>query len=106
MNATKPQAGLTRAQAKTVEYTIIAFCLFALVSIFQPFSMTLFSIGCGLIIFAGLAFNLVPLCEPGVTVRSLVKAAGIILLILAIVALIGMGTAQLYVAWLAANRPG
>jgi hypothetical protein len=92
--------GMTAGQAKAVEYAIITLCVAALVMIFQPFSLTLFSLGCVLVVVGGLAFNLVPLCRPGVPARALVKAAGIILLILLIVAGLGMLSAYAYVLWL------
>ena len=103
---TPVRTGMTGRQARTVEYSIIALCAVALIMIFQPFSLALFSMGCGLVVLGGLAFNLVPLCRPGVPARSLVKAAVIILVILVIVALLGMGSAELYVMWLAVQRGG
>ena len=71
--AAKP--GMSVAQARRVEYTIVGISILALALIFQPFSLTLYSAGAGLIIFAGLAFNLVPLCVAGRPVSSLVKGA-------------------------------
>ena len=96
--------GLSARQARTVEFTIIALCLAALIMIFQPFSLTLFSIGAGLVVLGGLAFNLIPLCRPGVTPRALVKVAVIIFVILAVVIALGFGTAQLYVWYLGTLR--
>ena len=75
MSAGKASAGMSEAQARTAEGLIIALCLFALFAIFQPFSLTLFSIGCGLVVFGGLAFNLVPFCQPGRPARDLWKVA-------------------------------
>ena len=56
-----------------VEYTIIAVSVLSLVLLFQPLSLELYSVGAGLVVLAGLAFNLVPVCTPGRTVGSLVK---------------------------------
>ncbi|MGH6960283.1 MAG: hypothetical protein ACREE7_07365, partial [Dongiaceae bacterium] len=53
--------GMTAAQARRIEYAIIGLCVAALVFVFQPFSQTLFSVGAGLVVLGGLAFNLVPL---------------------------------------------
>ena len=97
-------SGLSERQAKTVELTIIALCLAALIMIFQPFSLTLFSVGAGLVVLGGLAFNLIPLCRPGVTPRALVKVVVIIFIILAVVIALGFGTAQLYVWYLGTLR--
>ena len=96
--------GLSARAAKTIEYAIIAFCCIALFMIFQPFAIELFTIGCIMVVVGGLAFNLVPLCRPGVTARALLKAVGIILLVLVIVAGLGIGSAELYVYRLAADR--
>jgi hypothetical protein len=89
-------AGMSAAKAKTIELSIIGLCLCALVMIFQPFSQTLFTIGCCLVVLGGLAFNLVPLCTPGRSVRSLVNAGLIVLAILAVVMLLAIGSAMLY----------
>ena len=58
--------------------------------------MALYSVGAGLVVFAGLAFNLVPLCTPGRTFGSLVKGAVIIVVIFVIVTLLALGSALLY----------
>lgn len=44
-------------QARRAEYSIIGVCLLALVLIFQPYSVTLFTIGAGLVVFGGLAIG-------------------------------------------------
>ena len=98
-------AGMSAAQARTAEGLIIAFCLFALFAIFQPFSLGLFSIGCGLVVLGGLAFNLVPLCEPGRPARDLVRATGIIVLVFAAILGLALLSAYLYGVYLAAQRP-
>ena len=102
--STKPAGGMTRGQAKTVEYAIIALAVASILMIFQPFSLTLFSWGCGLVVVAGLAFNLVPFCRPGVPFRMLGKVVLIVLIVLAIAAVLGIATAYLYVWWLGTLR--
>jgi hypothetical protein len=89
--------------ARRIEITIIGISAIALVLIFQPFALGLYSVGAGLVVIAGLAFNLVPLCVPGRPLRSVVKAAIIILVIFVIVVLISLGSAMLY-AWYVKNR--
>ena len=96
--------GMSAATARTVEWAIIGLCIAALVMIFQPFSLALFSWGCGLVVLGGLAFNLVPLCRPGTRAMSLLKVAGIILFILLCAALLGIGTAKLYTLYLGSLR--
>lgn len=96
--------GMSAATARTIEYSIIALCLLSLVLIFQPFSLTLYGIGAGLVVLGGLAFNLIPFCRPGVPLRSLVKVALIVLALLVVVFLLAVGTSYLYAWYLEANR--
>lgn len=100
MSGLDEKPGLTARQARRVEFGIIGLCIAALVMIFQPFSLTLFGIGAALVVLGGLAFNLVPLCRPGVRASSLVKAGGIVLLILLVVAGIAITAAHLYGVYL------
>jgi hypothetical protein len=64
--------------ATRVEYAIIGLGIFALLLIFQPFSLALFGLGCGLVVFSGLINNLLPLCQPGVSIRSLLNGGLIV----------------------------
>ena len=95
---------MTATQAKWVERSIIGLCVLSVLFIFQPFSITLFSIGCVTVVIGALAFNLVPFCREGVPARSLLKVALIVLVILGIAALLGIGTAFLYVEYLETLR--
>ena len=106
MSELRSTTGMSGAQAHTAEALIIALCLFALVAIFQPFSLTLFSIGCGLVVLGGLAFNLVPFCQPGRPARDLWQAALVILIVFVVVLLLALGSAWLYGVYLAAQRGG
>jgi hypothetical protein len=90
------QVGMTAREAKTIEYAIVAVSVIALVLLFQPFSLGLYSVGAGLVVFAGLAFNLVPLCTPGRTFASLAKATAVIVAIFVVVTLLALGSALLY----------
>lgn len=96
----EPTAGMSARQAKAIEYSIVAVSVLSLVMLFQPFSLGLYSIGAGLVVLAGLAFNLVPLCTPGRPVTSLIKAALIIMIIFIVVAALSMGAVQLYAMYL------
>jgi hypothetical protein len=91
---------LTAQQARTVEWSIIGLCILALVLIFQPFWLPLYSIGAGLVVLGGLAFNLVPLCRPGVPRRSLINAGVMVLVLLLVVAALAIGSAYLYGVYL------
>jgi len=101
--STPVRAGMSAKQAKTVELTIVGGSLLSLVLLFQPFSLQLYSIGAGLVVLAGLAFNLVPLCTPGRTFASLAKAALIIAVIFVVVTLLALGSAMLYSLYLTAD---
>jgi hypothetical protein len=95
---------MSAAAARRLEYSIIGLGLAALALIFQPFSLALFAIGCGLVILAGLANNLLPLCEAGRPLGSVVRVALIVLALFVVVALLAIGSAWLYGVYLAANR--
>jgi hypothetical protein len=97
------QAGMSAKQAKMIEYAIIFVSVVSLILLFQPFSLGLYSVGAGLVVLAGLAFNLVPLCTPGRSLRSLVKGALVIIVIFVVVTLLALGSALLYSWYLSAR---
>lgn len=102
---TREQAGgMSAGTAKTIEYAIIALCLAALAMIFQPFSLTLYGIGAGLVVLGALSFNLIPHCRPGVPVRWVFKVALIILIILVVALALAICAAYLYAWYLEASR--
>jgi hypothetical protein len=88
--------GMTAAAARKVEYAIIGLGVLALLMIFQPFDITLFAVGCILVVLAGLVNNLLPLAQPGVPRRSVVQAAMIVAMIFCIVLLVAIFAAYLY----------
>ena len=92
----EPQTGMTAGGALRLELFIIGLGLFALILIFQPFSITLFAIGSGLVVLAGLVNNLLPLAQPGVPVRSVVIVALVVAMIFCIVLLVSIYAAHLY----------
>jgi hypothetical protein len=92
----EPQTGMTAGGALRLELFIIGLGLFALILIFQPFSITLFAIGSGLVVLAGLVNNLLPLAQPGVPVRSVVIVALVVAMIFCIVLLVSISAAHLY----------
>lgn len=94
--ARPPRRGMSRATARTIEYAIVAVSIASLALIFQPFSLPLFSVGAGLIIVIGLLFNLVPLAQPGKTLRGLLKGAVVIAVIFAVITALALGSAVLY----------
>jgi hypothetical protein len=97
MNQPKqPPIGMSARMATNVEYAIIGIGVLALLFIFQPFSLALFGLGCAMVVLAGLANNLLPLCEPGVPASSLVKAGLVVALIFVTVLIIALASAYLY----------
>ena len=99
-------AGMSRRQAATIRNSIIALCAVAMIFVFQPFALPLYSIGMVLVVVGGLAFNLVPLSEPGRPLRSVVRAGLVVVAILLVVFVLAIGSAMLYGAYLKAQQGG
>jgi len=95
-NARGDQGGMSAGTAKRLEFAIIGLGVLALLMIFQPFHITFFAIGAVLVVAAGLANNLLPLAQPGVPVRSVVKIAMVVALTFCIVLLVAIYAAYLY----------
>jgi hypothetical protein len=94
--------GMGRKLARRIEYGIIGLCLLAMALIFQPFAKMGFTIGCVLVVVGGLAFNLVPFCDPDKPLRKLLKAGVIVLVVFAVTVLLALGSAYLYGLYLRA----
>lgn len=88
--------GMSTATARRLEYTIIGLGVLALLMIFQPLSITLFTIGSVLVVLAALANNLLPLAQPGLPGRSVLTAAMIVAMIFCIALLVAIFAAYLY----------
>ena len=88
--------GMTAATARRLEFSIIGLGMLALLMIFQPFNITLFAVGCVLVVVAALVNNLLPLAQPGVPKSAVVKAAMIVAMIFCIVLLVAIFAAYLY----------
>ena len=88
--------GMSPAAARKLEYGIIGLGVLALLLIFQPFNIKLFTIGCILVVLAGLINNLLPLAQPGVQVRTVVKVAMVVAMIFCITLLVAIYAAHLY----------
>ncbi|HMB46639.1 MAG TPA: hypothetical protein VKN63_00020 [Afifellaceae bacterium] len=95
---------MTAAQAKMLERMIIGLCLLSIFAVFQPFAMWLYSVGCVTVVISALIFNLIPFCREGVPARTLYRVSAIVLIVLVAAMLFGIGTALLYVEYLAATR--
>jgi len=95
-NGVQSKDGMTPAAARKLEYSIIGLGVVALLLIFQPFNLTLFTIGCMLVVLAGLINNLLPMAQPGVPIRSVVKVTMIVAMIFCITLLVAIFAAHLY----------
>ena len=105
MEQTKAR-GMSAATAGRIENSIILLCAASLIFIFQPFSKMLSGLGMALVVLGGLAFNLVPLCEPARPARDLVRASGVIVLVFCVILGLALLSAYLYGAYLTAQRAG
>jgi hypothetical protein len=94
--AEAPPVGMSPGAARRLEFGIIGLGVLALALIFQPFSLLLFGLGCGLVVTAGLVNNLLPLCHPGVPSRSVLRAALIVADIFCAMLLASIAAAHLY----------
>ena len=100
-----PVRGMSGRTAAAIRNGIIGICILALVLIFQPFSRALFTVGCILVVFGGLAFNLVPLSEKGTPPRSVLIAGLIVIIALLVIAGLAILSAWLYGVYFV-RRPG
>lgn len=89
-------AGLSSAAALRLEYAVIGLGIVALLMIFQPFSLPVFSVGCGLVVLAALANNLLPLAQPGTPARMVVFAAAVVALVFCSALIVAIVAAYLY----------
>lgn len=87
---------LTQKSALRLEYAIIGLGVFALLLIFQPFSLTLFAVGSGLVVVAALINNLLPLAKPGVPLRSVVTVLLVVAMIFCVALLVAIVAAYFY----------
>jgi len=95
---------MTATQAKWLERSIISICVLAIIMIFQPYSLQFYTIGCILVVIGALLFNLVPFCRPGVSFSQIGRVSLIVLIVLVVAALLGIGTAFMYVEYLETLR--
>jgi hypothetical protein len=91
-----PAEGMSASSARRIEFTIIGLGILSLILIFQPFSITVFTIGCMLVVLAGLLNNLLPMAQPGVKVSSFITVTMVVAMIFGIVLLVSIVAAYLY----------
>jgi hypothetical protein len=91
-----PDKTLSPQGALRLEAFIIGLGILALILIFQPVSLTLFAVGSGLVVLAGLVNNLLPLAKSGTKVKSIVTVTLVVAMIFCIVLLVSIAAAHLY----------
>ena len=96
MMSGEPSVGMGRKNARRMEFGIIGLGIFALLLIFQPFSIGLFSFGCLLVVLAGLLNNLLPLAQSNVLVKSVLTIGMVVFMTFCIVVLVAILSAYLY----------
>jgi hypothetical protein len=96
MSSPSGSSGMSPKSALRLEYFIISLGILALIMIFQPFSITLFTVGSMVVVLAGLVNNLLPMAQPGVPTRSVVTVAMVVAMIFCIVLLVSIFSAHLY----------
>jgi hypothetical protein len=90
------RGSLSATGAQKIEYGIIGLGIVALLLIFQPFSLSLFTVGAVVVVIAGLVNNMLPMAQPGVSKRSFVTVAMVVAMIFGIVILLSILVAFLY----------
>ncbi len=91
-----PGSGMSPATAFRIEVGIIGLGVAALLMIFQPFALPIFSVGCGLVVLAALANNLLPMAQPGMPLRGVLFAALVVDLVFCVVVVLAIAAAHLY----------
>lgn len=92
----EPRPGMSPGLAFRIEAAIIGLGILALAMIFQPFSLAVFGVGCGLVVLAALANNLLPFAQPGRPLRGVIFAALIVALVFCTALVVSIAAAHLY----------
>lgn len=95
---------ITGREARYYRTLILGLCIGSLICVFQPFSLSLYSVGCVGVIIGGLVFNLMPFCFEGNTRRKLVVAFVWIFGVLAVMGLLATAAANAYFLYLSSSR--
>ena len=82
---------------------ILTLSITSLAMVFQPFSLTVFAVGCGLAFVSALVFNLMPVLTSGTHFRRVGKAALIILTVFVVMFTVAILAAYGYVLYLQAK---
>lgn len=88
--------GMSPATAFQIEAAIIGLGILALIMIFQPFALWIFTLGCILVVCAALLNNLLPFAQPGMPLRKVTFALVIVLLVFCVALVVSIVAAWLY----------
>lgn len=94
---------LTARSARLWRGVVLTMSIGSLVMVFQPFSMTVFALGCGLAFISALVFNLMPFLHAGGQVRQVGKAALIILIAFGVMFVLAIMATYGYILYLQAK---
>ena len=95
--------GLSAQSAKIFRGGVLTLSIGSLVMVFQPFSITIFAVGCVLAFVAALVFNLMPFLQAGISPRQIANAALIILVAFGVIFALAILATYGYVLYLQAN---
>lgn len=92
----RDRGGMSAAAAFRIEVAIIGLGIVALMMIFQPFALWIFTLGCMLVVCAALLNNLLPFAQPGRPLKKVIFALVIVLLVFCVAIVVSIGAAWLY----------
>ncbi len=92
----RPEPGMSPRLALRIELGVIGLGVLALIMIFQPFALWIFSIGCGLVVLAALLNNVLPMAQPGKPLRGVIFTALVVALVFCAALLVSIAAAALY----------
>ena len=94
---------LSAKSARFWRGVVLTMSVGSLVMVFQPFSMMVFALGCGLAFVSALVFNLMPFLQTGGEVRQVGKAALIILIAFGVMFALAILATHGYILYLQAK---
>lgn len=94
---------LSAKSARNWRGVVLAMSIGSLIMVFQPYSLTVFALGCGLAFVSALVFNLMPFLNTGAQAREVGKAALIIVIAFGVMFALAILAAYGYVLYLQAK---
>jgi len=94
-SAKRETRNMTPRTAAIVTWSVVGVCLLALLMIFQPFAIDLFSAGCIMVVVGGLIFNVIPFANTQNPLSRIFRVAAIVLAILVAAVAIAIGFVEI-----------